>query len=290
MNEEGSTGRCARACPACGAETTHRFLWRKNACDIWVCESCRLGAADARGFDPQSYYTEGYFEGAVADGYADYRNSEPILRAEFQHAVRLLRRFVPRGSLLEIGAAYGFFLMEARAHYAVRGVEISEGAAAYARGRGLDVRTGRAGPDTFAPGELVDAIVMLDVIEHLDNPDEVIQLCAAHLAPGGVLMLTTGDFQSLIARVTRSGWRLMTPPQHLWYFGSDSITKLAARAGLGVAAIDHPWKRVPLSLILYQLGRMLGVRLSPERLARLSSLAVPINLFDAMRVIMQKAT
>jgi hypothetical protein len=46
---------------------------------------------------------------------------------------------------------------------------------------------------------------------------------------------------------------------------------------------------VPLSLVLYQIGRMIGIKLPPERLTALSNVGLPINLFDSMRVILRKA-
>ena len=60
-------------------------------------------------------------------------------------------------------------------------------------------------------------------------------------------MLTTGDFGSLAARSTGAHWRLMTPPQHLWFFNRDSIASLAHSVGLRVESSDHPWKFVVLA-------------------------------------------
>jgi hypothetical protein len=45
----------------------------------------------------------------------------------------------------------------------------------------------------------------------------------------------------------------MTPPQHLWFFGRESIIRPARSRGLRVERINHPWKIVPYSLIMFQL-------------------------------------
>ena len=66
-----------------------------------------------------------------------------------------------------------------------------------------------------------------------------------------------------------------------------------------MAAIDHPWKLVPVSLIVHQLGRMTGLggrRAATDSGAATSTgaapaasrLGVPVNLFDAMRVVLRK--
>src|SRR5262245_41328032 len=116
-------------CPACGSATVHRFLYAKNRCDILQCAACGLGRAQAGTFDPEAYYTQGYFTGDRADGYADYLGAEPVLRREFSRTVAFIRRFRPGGRLMEVGCAYGFFLQEAKRHFAVAGIELSADAA-----------------------------------------------------------------------------------------------------------------------------------------------------------------
>jgi SAM-dependent methyltransferase len=271
------------ACPACGIRTAHRFLYAKNRCDVFQCATCGLGRARAPAFDAAAYYTQGYFCGDHADGYADYRGAEPVLRREFARTVDFIRRYRRAGRLLEVGCAYGFFLQEAKRHFAVSGIELADDAAAHCRRQGLAVETGPA-DQAGRTGGPFDAIVLLDVIEHLPDPRATIVTLSRALAPGGVIVLTTGDFMSLAARALRSAWRLMTPPQHLWFFTPRSMERLAASAGLEVASLDHPGKIVPLSLVAYRLGRMAGVCVKLPA----SGVGLPINLFDAMRVVLRR--
>jgi len=49
---------------------------------------------------------------------------------------------------------------------------------------------------------------------------------------------------------------------------------------------EHPWKTVPLSLIAFQLARMAGLHRRAQSSA--SQIGVPVNLFDAMRVVLRK--
>jgi SAM-dependent methyltransferase len=279
-------------CPACGQPTEQRLLYSKNGCDILQCPGCGLGRAETRDFDPQSYYTGDYFSGGHEDGYADYVGAEPVLRREFAQTVGFIRKFKPGGRLLDVGCAYGFFLQEAKAHFTVAGIEIAEDAAAYARQHGLTVFSGIADDDNLADvaaqvGPL-DVIVLLDVIEHLPDPRATLALCARHLAPGGIIVVTTGDFASAYARFSGHRWRLMTPPQHLWYFTRASMERLSQSLGLRLEAFDHPWKIVPTSLIVFQFKRMLGIRPSSSETTAASRIGVPVNLFDAMRVVLRK--
>jgi SAM-dependent methyltransferase len=133
----------------------------------------------------------------------------------------------------------------------------------------------------------LDVIVLFDVLEHLPQPRETLALCRDHLNPGGIIVITTGDFGSTAARLARARWRLMTPPQHLWFFTQESMRRLSTGLGLAVEHVDHPWKTVPVSLIIFQLRRMLG--LQGEAITTASRVGVPVNLFDAMRVVLRKA-
>jgi SAM-dependent methyltransferase len=275
---------CVLDCPACGMRTTQRFLYAKNRCEIFQCVRCRLGRTQTPAFDPAGYYTQGYFSGDHADGYADYLGSEPVLQREFARTVDFIRRYRRSGKLVEVGCAYGFFLQQAKRYFTVSGIELADHAAAYCRRHGLAVETGTAETIARAEGGPFDVIVLLDVIEHLPDPRAIMTAFARALAPGGVIVLTTGDFGSLPARAAGSAWRLMTPPQHLWFFTRESMQRLAAGAGLVIASLDHPWKFVPLALVAYHLGRMAGLRMKLPA----SRIGLPINLFDAMRIVLRR--
>ena len=271
-------------CPACARPTEHRELFVKNACVILRCTACGLGRAETANFDPERYYTGDYFSGIHPDGYADYRGTEPVLRREFARTVAFIRRYRPAGRLLEIGCAYGFFLQEARQYYEVQGLELAQDAVAFCRDRGLSVQAGAADEAGFAELGRFDVIVLLDVIEHLADPLQTLALCRKHLESGGVIVITTGDFASLHARLAGRNWRLMTPPQHLWYFTPTSIARLSASTGLRMERCEHPWKLVPISLISFQVARMLGARAKGPAGSRVG---LPVNLFDAMRCLLR---
>src|SRR5262249_49134194 len=235
-----------QACVACGEPSSHAFRFRANGCAIWHCERCGLGHTETSDFDPATYYTASYFSGECSDGYLDYQGSEPVLRREFARSVEFIRRFRPSGRLLDLGCAYGFFLKEARQHYEVAGIELAEDAAQACRQAGLQVYSGVADEPTMARVGEGDVITMFDVVEHRPRPRDALWWCCRHLQPGGMIVLTTGDFAALTARWAGAKWRLMTPPQHLWFFTRDSVRRMAAPLGLSIEHFDHPGKIVPL--------------------------------------------
>ncbi len=278
-----------RKCECCDCETEHKYMFSKNDCHIWKCISCGTGHTEVNAFAPESYYTEDYFNGTYVDGYSNYVETEEALRVEFSKTLRYLNKYAPTGGkLLEIGCAYGFFLNLAQDLYDVYGVEISAKAVDECHKRGLSqVHAGVLSQDVLDIVGSYDALVMLDVIEHLEEPKKILATAASQLKSGGIALLTTGDYSSIQANLFRSSWRLMTPPQHMWFFSVAGISKMAKTMGFEVLSISHPWKFVPLSLVIYQAMRML--RIPPRNFGFISKkLFLPINLFDAIQVVLKK--
>lgn len=272
-------------CQACGRETEHRFHFTKWQHDIIRCSSCGLGSTVVESeFDPNKIYSHEYFNGNRADGYADYAGSEPVLRSEFRRLLLHLEKHeVHSGKLVEIGSAYGFLMLEAQEKFETVGFEVCADAVAKCRARGLNVESGPVNESSLEAHGPFDVAIMLDVIEHLQNPESVLSMIFRNLKPGGCIAVTTGDWGSLTAKLMGRSWRLMTPPQHLFFFTQTAMVRMLERIGYRILEITHPAKHVPASLILFQLSRLLGLQPKPTKLPNWMS--VPVNLFDAMRVV-----
>jgi SAM-dependent methyltransferase len=277
-------------CPICNGKAPLRAHLRKHGYEILRCPICGVGRAAVADFRPESLYNESYFRGEQEGAYVDYLGAEDVLRTEFRRQCDFLRRFMPGGKLLEIGCAYGFFLQEARRHFEVFGVEMAEAAVRHCHSNGLtQVLQGSPNAVWLATNGPFDAMVLLDVIEHIDDVAGTTELLLHHLRPGGVVLLTTGDWGSPLARLLGASWRLIAPPLHLWYFTPRSLRALFARFGCWQEDLSRPWKIVPLDLILDQAALML--HLPRLRLpTALSRLGLPANLFDTMRMVLRQGS
>ena len=292
---QAEANEATAGCRICGHGARPAVAFEKFAMPVYKCAACGVGWVEPDAFDPKDYYSEDFFEGGHRDGYAGYGGSEASARRHFRSNVALLRRLLGRGGgasrpkLLDVGCAYGYFLLEAEPFFDVHGLELSAHAVAQCHGRGLDkVVEGVVTAAYLAEFGPFDVITLFDVIEHLEDPAEVFQALAGALAPGGLLALTTGDWGSLVARISGSNWRLMMPPQHLWYFTKAALRALGRRQGLETVAAQHPWKVVPASLLRHHVQRLFGRVGDKGHDESLAWLGLPLNLFDLLRVIYRK--
>jgi hypothetical protein len=54
------------------------------------------------------------------------------------------------------------------------------------------------------------------------------------MQPGALVAITTGDIDSLNARLRKAHWRLIHPPTHLHYFSKKTLTRLLNNYGFDV--------------------------------------------------------
>lgn len=283
-----SNADTARSCLVCG----HRGL--SPCLEVLLrCPACGFVTARLDGpVDPAGLYGAEYFRGKE---YLDYRSEEAFFKKNFRRRLNHVLRRRSGGRLLEIGAAFGFFLDLAKAHFSVIGFEVNAEAGRYARETfGVDVRS-----DDFllsSPGSLgdpPDVTVMWDVIEHLERPDLFIAHIARLMRPGGLLYLTTGDIGSLVARIRGRRWRMIHPPTHLHYFSRSTLRRLLMNHGFEVLDIRTVGVARSFRQILYSI---LVLRMDQTRayaaLARVlpSTWGFTLNTFDIIQVVARKVS
>lgn len=169
------------------------------------------------------------------------------------------------------------------------GLELDERIAAKAGERGYRVFAERAETATAIPGQAIDLATMFHVIEHVADPGAVIRKIAGWLALGGVLALETPNFDSLDARLFRSGyWGGYHIPRHWHLFTPRSLTTLLENNGFTVEAVTY---QTGHSFWLYSLHHAIRYNrfLPMPRLARLFDplkslpLLVLATAFDTVR-------
>ena len=162
----------------------------------------------------------------------DYLREEAGRRATARRLLDLVERHADRrGRLLDVGCGHGLLLDEARARgWEVLGLEPSAAAREHARSvLKLPVRDGTLAD--LAPDERFDAVVMADVLEHVDDPGLELRRCAAALVPGGVACVVTPDPGSRTARLAGARWWGYLPA-HTHLLPRRTLLEAMRRSGL----------------------------------------------------------
>ncbi len=131
-------------------------------------------------------YYHGETSGYPTEGYA-------IHHPDWTAWLDLISRLQPSGTLLDLGCAYGYLVLEAlQRGYRAIGADISSYALAQegsAKGRMARADLSRL---PFAGGS-GDAVALFDVVEHLHNPLQALREAVRVLAPEGLLVGATPD-------------------------------------------------------------------------------------------------
>jgi SAM-dependent methyltransferase len=279
------------ACIVCGGAL--RPALRKDGFDLVSCASCGLlmRAHLPSRADLEEIYAPEYFEyrpDNPADGYADYLGDAERHREAARRRLALIERFAPsRERALDVGAAAGFFVDEAiRAGWDAQGIDVARHVVEWGRREfGVPLRLGDLSAVEGAASYAL--VTMWDYIEHSLDPAGELAKASDLLASGGILALSTGDLDSVAARLSRSRWHLLTPRHHNFFFSVSTLTRLLARSGFEVVWRGHPGSRYSVAHLAYKLGSgALTQRLANASLGRVS---LPVNLFDIVTVVARKA-
>jgi SAM-dependent methyltransferase len=163
-------------------------------------------------------------------------------RLEARRLLRTFRELPPNARLVDIGCGDGFHLDLLRSFgpstWTVEGVDVDERAFAAAERRGLVVHRGRI-EELDLPESAYDGVLLIQTVEHLANPVEVLTAARRLLVPGGRLLLVTDNTGSLDFRIARRRhWGGYHFPRHWYLFDARSLRMLATAADLEVAELD----------------------------------------------------
>jgi 2-polyprenyl-3-methyl-5-hydroxy-6-metoxy-1,4-benzoquinol methylase len=215
------------------------------------CRGCTLVHMNPRpdAADLARLYGEAYYAGHAEFSYADEREPRHEPRVRVKAAGRLARveatlasRGVVTRRVVELGCSYGVFLDEARKRgWTVTGVDVSADAAAWVREhRGIDVRVADLADAGLAPAS-ADLVTGSEVVEHLADPVRTARAAFDLVAPGGVVLFSTANENSLARRLRGAAWGYFMPG-HVVVWSAATLTRLletAGFAGVRVTAGDE---------------------------------------------------
>lgn len=181
--------------------------------------------------DDQHPYGAGYFDRETVE--KNGKVLQAIIGAARPH-IRADAR------ILDVGCATGRLMQELRraGFEHLSGVDISAHAVESARRAGeVDTFVGDLQSGLDVPDGAYDAIFMLDVIEHFTRPYDALIEARRVLAPGGVLVITTPNANSILRTVRGRHWAL-ADDTHVFYFTTFTLGYLLEKCGFSMVSMQ----------------------------------------------------
>lgn len=139
-----------------------------------------------------------------------------------------------KGSLLDIGAGTGDFLVTAKASgWQATGIEPNKNAKNLAISKGISF----VNSIESIENQQFDVITMWHVLEHVPDVEHQIKQLKRLLKPEGTLIIAVPNYKSFDAQHYGKFWAAYDVPRHLWHFSKISIQKLVSRENLKLAKI-----------------------------------------------------
>ncbi len=139
-----------------------------------------------------------------------------------------------KGSLLDIGAGTGDFLVAAKAAgWEITGIEPNENAKKLAISKGVTFENNLESIDN----QLFDVITMWHVLEHVPDVTHQITELKRLLKPNGTIIIAVPNYKSFDAQYYGKFWAAYDVPRHLWHFSKTSIQKLVSRENMKLIKI-----------------------------------------------------
>lgn len=159
------------------------------------------------------------------------------------------------GSVLEIGSNIGFL-----AHYMVRhgiavtSVELNETLRDFQR---LVYHINAVEKmDEIPAGQKHDAIILMDVLEHIASPAEFLKGLLNSLNEGGIVFIQFPNKNSLSARLSGSNWGWWQAPDHRFHFSAKAVRTIAEKTGLEVRLLSAVSPLLDDLISLPRIGRL----------------------------------
>lgn len=213
----------------------NEFQFRRcRACDHLYL-SPRPRGEDLGVIYPDDYYAFGGTQGIVARAQRIWEGGKVRLYAELLGEGR--RR------LLDVGCGNGRFLALlrdfGRPEWELVGLEFDEEAAREAREAGFEVHPARV-EDFALEHDDFDAVVMLQLLEHVEEPVKLCERVFGMLRPGGIFVVETPNRAGWdYALFRRSTWGHYHFPRHWHLFTTGSLEALLRRCGFEIARSDQ---------------------------------------------------
>lgn len=216
---------------------------------IYKCPNCGLGKTNNLSSQKGDYHRD-----------ETYIIEEKLFKNIFQKRVEIIKKFIQKGKVLEIGCSTGLMLsIFKNMGWEVEGVEISKQAASAAQKRGINIYTQPFKEISF--DKKFDLIILNHTLEHLSDPPKIIRKVSTLLTKDGILYIDLPNFGGLTSSLMKCLWPHLLPNEHNYHFTYQSLTLLLKKFNLnpifderasGIWDYANPFEGILLSLLSFK--------------------------------------
>ena len=243
--------RSPRRCPICFSSEVWSCAQIPGDV-IRACSRCKCRYRNRLDEDDQSRPVHRQLRPAAAERDPAEETGSPGSAREKTSVRRLstLRRHIAaRARVLEIGVRDGSFGIAASREFLYVGIDRAAGAARSARSRGLEVYCSTLSKFVNT-GPSFDAVTLHHVFETLPDPHDALSRIKELLKPGGILLLSTVDTESLLFLLSARRWMAQSFRTHAILYSRSALIELLEHSGFEVLTIgpemqyrDHKFLR-----------------------------------------------
>lgn len=182
-----------------------------------------------------------------------YNVESEITKIRINEVLDEFEKFRETNKMLDVGCGPGLFLIEAKKRgWEVYGTEFTDNQLAYLNDKEIKTLKGKLTNDSFED-ELFDVIISSEVIEHINNPVEELNHFNRMLRKGGLVYITTPNFNAIERYLLRGDYEIIEYPNHLCYYTKTTINLLLKQqgfkklklttTGISIARVKRSFKR-----------------------------------------------
>ena len=187
----------------------------------------------------EEFYKENYFTNHKPNYIKTDFEENQFQRIAFSERERIFKKKTPGKSILDIGCGTGVFLNFLKAKgWKTYGVEPSIVAGEIAKKKGNNIFIGDVSQFKKINNEKFDIVSLKNVLEHVDNPNKVLDYAISFLNENGLLFIEVPNdysfIQKLGVKILGSHKNWISAPDHINYFNFKSLRKLLEKKELRI--------------------------------------------------------